>query len=311
MKKYLIILMVGCFLAMPSSSVQAQSSNDDKWVDYAAGEYDVLPNVTYSTRNKTELKLDVYLPRDRKSPVPAILLIHGGGWVAGQKEQNVMELLPYLSMGWVVLNVEYRLAENSLAPAAVEDCRCALRWVAYHAGNFNIDTSRIVVTGGSAGGHLALMTGMLPAQSKFDWGCGTQNATRWTNASEPSVHVAAIINWFGITDVADLLDGPDAKHYAVEWFGSMSNRSELAKELSPLSYIRPGLPPVITIQGDKDNIVPYQQGVRLHEALDKAGVPNQLVTIHGGGHGGFDREQLVSSFAAIRSFLKKHGILRN
>ena len=89
---------------------------------------------------------------------------------------------------------------------------------------YNFDTSKIVLTGGSAGGHLALITGMLPPNSLFDHQCPTNDSIRWNSGIEPQVKVAAIVNWFGITDVEELLDGPNAKHYAVEWFGSMSNR---------------------------------------------------------------------------------------
>jgi acetyl esterase/lipase len=212
-------------------------------------------------------------------------------------------------MGWAVINVEYRMARNALAPAAVEDCRCALRWIAYNAKQYNFDLSKIVLTGGSAGGHLSLMTGMLPENSVFDRQCPTNDSTRWKNGSEPNVNVAAIVNWYGITDVAELLEGPNAKHYAIEWLGSMSNRKELAQQLSPISYVRTGLPPIITFHGDEDDIVPYTQAVRLHAALDKVGVPNQLVTIKGGKHGGFSREILVNSFATIREFLRKYKIL--
>lgn len=288
---------------------QVQKSLPDPWVDYAAGEYDIRANITYATANNTPLKLDLYLPRKRATPLPTLVLFHGGGWVAGQKEQNVFQLLPYLSLGWAVVNVEYRLANNSPAPAAVEDCRCALRWVVSRAKFFNLDTSKIVLTGGSAGGHLALITGMLPVNSIFDRQCPTDDSTRWTNSWEPPVKVAAIVNWFGITDVAELLDGPNAKHYAIEWFGSMNNRKELAQELSPMTYVRAGLPPIISIHGDIDNIVPYSQAVRLHASLNKAGVPNQLVTIPGGGHGGFNRQELVNSFSMIREFLRKYNVL--
>ena len=289
---------------------QAQSSAADKWVDYASGEYDILPNITYSTANNTELKLDLYLPRDHSRPQPALVLFHGGGWVAGQKERNVFQLLPFLSLGWAVINVEYRLASNSPAPAAVEDCRCALRWVVYHAKAFNFDVSRIVLTGGSAGGHLALITGMLPAQSIFDRQCPTNDSVRWRNGSEPELKVAAIINWYGITDVAELLDGPNAKHYAMEWFGSLSNPKETAQQVSPITYVRSGLPPIISIHGDEDDVVPYSQAVRLHAALDKVGVPNQLLTIHGAKHDGFNRQALIDSFATIREFLRKYNILK-
>jgi dipeptidyl aminopeptidase/acylaminoacyl peptidase len=89
----------------------------------------------------------------------------------------------------------------------------------------------------------------------------------------------------------------------------MKDRKELAQQLSPLTYVRAGLPPIITIHGDEDDIVPYTQAVRLHAALDKAGVPNKLVTIKGGKHGGYNREILVNSFATIREFLRKYKIL--
>lgn len=113
------------------------------------------------------------------------------------------------------------------------------------------------------------------------------------------------MNWYGITDVAELLDGPNAKHYAMEWFGSMNNAKELARQLSPLTYVRPGLPPIISVHGDKDDIVPFSQAKQLHAALDKAGVPNQLIVVPGGGHDGFSRQVLVDSFASIREFLQK------
>jgi acetyl esterase/lipase len=175
---------------------------------------------------------------------------------------------------------------------------------------YNFDLTKVVLTGGSAGGHLSLITGMLPANTIFDRRCSTNDSTRWTNGSEPQVNVAAIVNWFGITDVADLLEGPNAKHYAIEWFGSMNNRKELAQQVSPITYVRVGLPPIITIHGDEDDIVPYSQAVRLHAALDKAAVPNKLITVHGAKHGGFNRQTLIDGFMQIREFLAKNGVIK-
>src|SRR5262249_33512934 len=120
--------------------------------------------------------------------------------------------------------------------------------------------------------------------------------------------VAAIVNWFGITDVVDLLDGSNMKGYAVAWLSSMTNREEIARRVSPLTYVRSGLPPIITIHGDADPVVPYSHAVRLQEALNKAGVPNQLVTIPGGKHGGFSKDETLRAFTAIREFLSKHGL---
>ena len=86
---------------------------------------------------------------------------------------------------------------------------------------------------------------------------------RWNTATVPELKVAAIVNWFGINDVADLLEGPNARNYAREWFGTVSNADQLAKQLSPVNYVRAGLPPIITIHGELDNVAPYNHSVRL------------------------------------------------
>lgn len=302
------LLIPFVLLVVSSVSVYPQQSNGAGWIDYSAGEYDIFPNITYSMASNMEMKLDLYLPKPRPNPVPVLMLFHGGGWVDGAKERNTFYLLPYLSMGWAVINVEYRMAKNAQAPAAVEDCRCALRWVAYRAKEYNFDTSKIVTTGTSAGGHLALMTAMLPPSSIFDRQCPTTEG-RWNSPREPEIKVAAVINYFGITDVAELIEGPNAKHYAMEWLGSRSDRLDLAKKLSPLEYIRPGGPAVLTFHGAKDDIVPYTQAVRLHEGLEKAGVPNRLLTFKERGHGGFVREDFVTAMTAMREFLRKVGVL--
>ena len=288
----------------------AAGQTPDKWADYVSGDYDIQPNITYATANGTDLKLDLYLPKNLTKPNPTLVLFHGGGWVDGAKERNIFYLLPYLSMDWTVVNVEYRLARNSLAPAAVEDCRCSLRWLVYHAKDYNIDTSKIVLTGTSAGGHLSLIAGMLPAGSVFDRQCPTIGGGKWNSPTEPEIKIAAIVNWFGIADVAEIVDGPNAKHYAMEWLGSRSDRLDLARQLSPVNYVRAGVPPIITIQGDQDDIAPYDATVRMHAALDKAGVPNKLITLPGRKHGGFDRQEMVSSYAAVREFLRKNKVLQ-
>ena len=88
----------------------------------------------------------------------------------------------------------------------------------------------------------------------------------------------------------------------------MPNREEVARRVSPLTYVRAGLPPILTIHGDADRVVPYQHAVRLHEALAKVGVANQLLTIPKGGHGGFTPEERTMIYSTIRAFLAKHGL---
>jgi acetyl esterase/lipase len=274
----------------------------DEWALALGRDYSILPNVTYAVAEGVECKLDAFIRRSADGPVPTLIHIHGGGWVTGMKETAILSLLPYIALGYSIVNVEYRLARVSLAPAAVEDCRQALRWVYRNAEKHGFDTTRIVVTGGSAGGHLALMTGMAHPDSGFD-------APREWDYSKPSMKVAAIINWYGITDVADLLSGPNQQAYAVSWLGGQPGREALARRVSPLSYVRRDLPPILSIHGDRDQLVPYSHGVRLHEALDAVGVPNHLVTIPGGRHGGFAPEEMSMIYGVIREFLAEHELL--
>ena len=290
---------LGAFLIL-APAIQAQAAEVSVFGAQAQVAYRVVPNITYLTANNTDLKLDIYQARGQSAPHATVIYIHGGGWTGGSKETNVLNLLPYMEMGWNVVNVEYRLARVSLAPAAVEDCLCALRWVIHNAKEYNVDTSRIVVTGNSAGGHLALTTGMIPASAGLDRQC----------PGPEELKVAAIVNWYGITDVADLLDGPNRKVYAVTWLSSMENRKDIAARVSPLTYVRPGLPPVISIQGDADPTVPYSHSVRLHAALEKAGIPNKLITVPGGLHGNFKPEEYPRLYSEIRDFLAKYNLVK-
>jgi len=305
--------LVLALLLCSSSLCLAQTAATSDAATFAAdlSRYEVHTNIVYHTANNYEAKLDVYLPARSTSaaqPTPVVIVIHGGGWIAGTKEERVFEVLPYLQMGFAAVNVEYRMAQVSLAPAAVEDCRCALHWVFANAKRFNFDPTRVVLQGGSAGGHLALTTGMLTPAAGFDRECpsGAENVWSGNATTDNDPKVAAIVNWFGISDVVDELHGANAKGYAVIWLGDQPNADEIAKRVSPISYVNKNNPPIITIHGDKDALVPYQQSVRLHKALDAAGVINQLLTVPGAGHGGFSYEQNQQAWAAIREFLKKN-----
>ncbi len=294
-----LVMLVGvAILVAGPSGANAQLGQTSAFLAHLSNQYRVIPNLTYHVATNQENKLDLYVPRDAAGPTPVLMYIHGGGWVGGTKESNVLRILPYLEMGWAVANVEYRLGAVARAPAAVEDGLCALRWVIRNAEQYNLDASRIVTTGNSAGGHLALTTGMIPASAGLDREC----------PGSEELSVAAIINWYGITEVGDLLDGPNTKSYAVEWMGSLENRFEIAERVSPMTYVRAGLPPTLTIHGDADPTVPYQHAVALHEKLDGVGIPNVLHTVPDGGHGGFNREQTLAIFETIQHFLSQHGL---
>jgi acetyl esterase/lipase len=285
-----------------SAAPAAQQDAPLAWAARLEHDFRLVPNMTYLVASNWDAKLDLYVTRTADKPLPTVIFIHGGGWTGGTKEgRDIGGVIPYLNMGMNVVNVKYRLARVAQAPAAVEDCRCALRWVIQHAKEYGIDASRLVVAGESAGGHLALTTGLLPASAGLDRQCpGPDN-----------LKVAAIVNWYGISDVNELLDGPNMKAYAVAWLGSAPDREQIAKRVSPLTYVRAGAPPVITIHGDADPTVPYTQSVRLHKALADAGVANELVTMPGGKHG-FDcctLAQRTDAYTKIRSFLARNRVL--
>jgi acetyl esterase/lipase len=307
MLKKAVLVLVASLLMMPAapSNVFAQLSPTAEWATHAQNQYQVAANVTYLTATGYESKLDVYRRRDATTPQPTLIFYHGGGWVTGTKETSVMSIMPWIEMGWNVVNVEYRMVRVAAAPAAVEDALCALRFVVAQAKTYGLDTNRIVVAGESAGGHLALAAGMIPASAGFTNICAAGGFTGSENAVPK---VAAIINWYGITDVNDILAGPNARSYAVQWLGGSADRDAVAKRVSPLTYVRAGLPPILSIQGDADPIVPYSQNVRLRDALTKAGVPNELFTVPGGGHGNFKADERTKIYLKIREFLTKNGL---
>jgi acetyl esterase/lipase len=208
--------------------------------------------------------------------------------------------MPWLARGWNVVNVEYRMSGTALAPAAVEDARCALRWIYRNASQFHLDTDRIIVTGHSAGGHLALMAGMLQDSDGLDNNCPADYG-----AGDKPIRVAAIVDWYGPTDIPSLLSGPDRKTYAVAWLGGLPNKDAEAQRASPLNYVRPSLPPIFIIHGDQDPTVPYSQSVHLHEKLNAVRVTNDLYTVQGGKHGSFGPDQDARAYSAMWSFLER------
>jgi acetyl esterase/lipase len=294
----LVAAALSVFLLAPAAAV-AQAPDLTSWSVLLSTRYSVSPNVVYVEADGWQGRADVYRPTRAAGPVPTVIFFHGGGWIRGDKEGPVLHVMPYIAMGFAVMNVEYRVAPQALAPAAVQDGRCALRWVYRNAARYGFDTTRVVVTGHSAGGHLALTTGILEADAGMDDLC----------PGEERLRAAAVVNWYGITDVPDLLAGPNRRGWAVDWIGEGEARRALATRLSPLSHVRAGTPPVLTIHGDADPTVPYDHAVRMHRALEEAGVPNRLLTIRGGRHGGLNEAQLLESYTVIREFLALHGIV--
>ncbi len=238
-------------------------------------------------------RLDVYWPEGRKAAgLPAVLVFHGGGWREGRRKDTVERVCGrYLRRGYVVVNADYRLAAEAQAPAAAVDAMEAADWLRRNAGRLGVDPERLVATGESAGGHLALMAALAPAEA------GLGAPTRF----------AAAVSFSGIADVADLLAGANARDFAAGWCGQGPGAVEAARRLSPRTWVRPDAPPVIAVHADSDPVVPYGQASELISALRKNGGRAELVTIRSGGHG-FEPSELEEAYRQVFVFLGGLGL---
>lgn len=286
MKKFFSCLLIAC-----SGYVMAQETAEVKKVVYPEGYTEQL-NVVYTQVNGWDGKMDLYLPPKDKGASPVVINIHGGGWNKGNKESQT-GFSTFFKKGYAVANIAYRLSQEATAPAAVEDTRCALIYLIKNAKALNIDPNKIVIMGGSAGGHLALMGGLLGDDNRFDTNCkGVKN-----------IKVAAIIDKYGITEV------PAWKSKsATQWLGDKANDPEFVKAVSPINQVKKNSPPVFIVHGDADPIVPYQQSVDLKKKLDDMGIKNKFITVEGGQHGKFDKEKNAEINREIIAFLKEVGV---
>ncbi len=303
----LFAFLLGLFLLLGFCGCRMSSQTDA-----VAGLYSksiVQPNITYLSVNGIDLQLDAYLPAkqlgrdpwvefsDERKPV--LLYIHGGGWTGLNRSVRNLNFLPYVEKGWAVVNVDYRLLHQAPFPAGIADCRHALNWIYENADKYKFDPSRIVVSGESAGGHLALMTAFLTNDAGF--AISNQPITR-------ELKVAAVINWFGVSDVRKIMEFWNSPSVVTNLVGDISKKEEIFRSCSPLTHINSSVPPVLTIHGDADQVVPFIQATLLHDALNQCGVKNELHVVKGKKHGDFDEAEMSENFRTIWKFLDEVGI---
>ncbi|HHY86767.1 MAG TPA: alpha/beta hydrolase [Verrucomicrobia bacterium] len=256
-----------------------------------------LRNLAYVANGHERHKLDLYLPANTNSPVPLIIWVHGGAWSAGSKERPPG--LRFLSRGYAVASINYRLSQHAVFPAQIEDCKAAVRWLRTHASEYGLDPGRFGAWGASAGGHLVALLGTAGDVKEFDTG----------EHLEVSSRVQAVVDFFGPTDLLrmdeqlgdkgtfkhDAPDSPESRLLG----GPLQENKEKARRANPIPYVSAGDCPMLIVHGDADPLVPWQQSELLHEALKKAGVRSTLHLVKGGGHGtgfGPDVDKLVDEF---------------
>ena len=250
-------------------------------------------DIVYTKVKDWEGKADLYLALNESKPTPIIINIHGGGWKSGSKDTQG-GFSPFFKAGYAVANMEYRMSGQAKAPAAIEDTRCMLVYLIENAKKLNIDSNKIIIMGGSAGGHLALMGGLLANDHRFDMNC----------LSAKNIKVAAIIDKYGIMDVWDWTYGPEHKSSSPAfWLGDNAKNETFIQSVSPITYVTKSSPPIFIIHGDADPTVPYKQSVDLYKKLQELGVKSEFFKVPGGQHGKFDKDKNTEINEAIFKFI--------
>lgn len=259
----------------------------------------VYRDLAYVTKGHTRQKLDLYLPREGKN-LPLIINIHGGAFRGGSKEAGVP--VDYLARGYAVASINYRLSQQAVFPAQIEDCKTAVRWLRAHATEYNLDHSHFAAWGSSAGGHLAAMLGTTGDVKAFEVGENLGISSR----------VQAVVDYFGPTDFLqmDAHRTPNGQSHAPANSpesqligGPIQENKEKAARANPITYVTSNAPPFLICHGDHDPLVPHHQSELLEAALKKASVPVTFYTVKGAGHGGF-RDSRVPELT--REFLAKY-----
>ena len=221
--------------------------------------------IVYREVDGQRLMMDVYPAAGGSAKAPAVVVIHGGAWMTGDRE-DMSDLCTALSVnGMVAATVDYRLAPGSKWPAMLEDVRAAVRFLRTNAGRFGIDPNRVGAAGVSSGAHLALMLGF---------------------SGSSSSRVMVVLNLFGPTDLTKDYSPFLAQAMAEQVLGKdLADAIEDIRAFSPVTYVTSDDAPVFTVHGRADPLVPYVQAERLDEALRGAGVPHTMLLIDGMGHG--------------------------
>lgn len=259
----------------------------------------------YAGTDNPAQTLDLYLPSRREADrlLPAIVSIHGGAFMFGDKRGGLARLVPLVASGeFVGVSINYRLSGEATWPAQAHDCKAAIRWVRANAGRHGIDPERIAVMGESAGGHLATIIGLGGGVPELEGELGGHR--------DVSSRVRCVVNLFGPSDLVRLPDDGSRDDHASAKSpegrligGDVRENADRARAASPIRHVSKDDPPFLIIHGSDDPVIPHAQSQRLHAALQAAGVSSTFITITGGGHGGFRSPEIDRR---IRAFFGRH-----
>ncbi len=265
------IVLCSFALAAPAGAQAAPSVPEDLTMD---------ADLEYGRVGDHVLRLDLCRPRrpagDR---LPAVIVIHGGGWQSGRKEDMILATTGFAQRGYVAASINYRLSGVALFPAAVEDAKCAVRWLRANAAQYGVDADRIGAFGVSAGGHLALLLALVDDTEGMEGTGGNPGVSSW---------VRAACGWCAPSDFrrGEMEFAPNIRPLLTSFLGRrFAEDAEPYRRGSPATYATWDDAPILLVHGDRDPVVPFDQSERMLEACRRAGAECRLIRVRNGDHG--------------------------
>ncbi|MBI4500775.1 MAG: alpha/beta hydrolase [Gemmatimonadetes bacterium] len=258
----LALLLVTCI-----PTLQAQSAR-------------TIKDITFARVDGRDLKLDLYLPEGIRHP-PLLVWVHGGAWWRGSKDEPPVA---FVSSGFALASVEYRLSGEARFPAQIFDIKAAVRFLRAKATTYGYRVDRIAIGGESAGAHLAALVGVSNGEKELEGSVGT-------NLTESS-SVQAILDYYGASNLQTILPqstpwGLSVRVPALQKLlgAHPDSRPALAKLASPVTHVDDGDPPLLLYHGDQDPQMPINQAHELQGVYEQHHLKVYFDVLHGGVHG--------------------------
>jgi acetyl esterase/lipase len=263
------------------------------------GNVEMERDVVYGKGGGRDLKLDLFLPKGGSAPRPAVVFIHGGGWRGGTPRQFHRQAAYLAGKGYVGACIEYRLSGEAKFPAALEDCKCAVRWMRANAKTYQVDPNRIAACGGSAGGHLAAMLGVTNKSHGFEGKGGH---------AKFSSRVSLVVDFNGVSDLDELGKNAPLRNAIQKFLGPpYKENPALYVKASPITHLDAKDPPFLFLHGTADTTVPFEQSVAMMTKLRDLGIDTALYEAKGAKHAFFNKPpHFRPTLKRMEAFLDKH-----
>ena len=277
----------------PAQAPARPAADAARWIENIEFVHDVVyATITSDNGEERELLFDAAFPKQGgDQPLPAIIYIHGGGWSGGAREAGLPFTIAFANGGYFACTISYRLSGEAKYPAAVHDCKAAVRFLRANAAELGIDPDRIGVWGHSAGGHLSAMLGLTGDDAALEGEVGTTGVSSKVNCFVSVCGPAQLAGFDYNNIVANFLGG-----------ATEEERAPIAKQASPVTHVDANDPPSLLVHGTADDLVNIRQARLLHEKLTGAGADCELHEIEGEGHAVRDK----AAYERVAMFFDEH-----